>query len=167
MPRARTVSIDEVRNQLGENAKARWYTTSRGQKYVLFERKHKFPRGNGIRLQFKLRKSRGQSLTDDLRGIKRSQERAEKQANVKRGNGLFDNPLSSRPTVIGVVRVIRKKQVGRLLRLQQQGKKLTRSQQRRLFNLAKKKGATNQSGAKLPKGTDPQTLIFLSRLSRR
>jgi len=157
MPRARTVSIDEISQRL-PNARGRYFTNKRGQKFIVFERKHKFPRGNGIRLQFKLRKTSGGSLTDELRSIKVHQERAEKLANVKRGNGLFDNPLQSQPNVIGVVRIIRKKQVGRLLKLQQQGKKLTRTQQRRLFNLAKKKGA------KVPRGTDPDTVVLLSQL---
>jgi len=158
MPRARTVSINEVQQRLGANAKARYFTNKRGQKFVIFEKKHPFPRGNGVRLEFK-RKSVG-NLTDELRGIKRRQEKAEKAAGVKRGNGLFDNPLSSEPNVVGVKRIIRKQQIAKQLRLHQAGKipthKLSKKAQARVFGIAKRQGA------KIPKGIDPADVQFLA-----
>jgi hypothetical protein len=157
MPRAKTVSINEVQDRL-RGSRGRYFTNKRGQKFVVFEKKHKFPRGHGIRVQFK-RKSSG-SLTDQLREIKRNQERAEKQAGVKKGNGLFDNPLSSEPQVIGVQRVIRKQQIARQLKAFKAGKriKLSKKAQKRLLGVAK------QKGARIPRGTDPQSIILLSQL---
>jgi len=159
MPRARTVSIDQVRETL-PGAKGRFFTNKRGQKFVVFEKKHKFPRGNGIRVEFKLRKTRGSSLNDQLRGIKNSQERAEKAAGVKRGNGLFDNPLSGEPNVIGVKKIIRKQQVAKQIRQFKAGKriKLSKKAQKKLLGIAKTKGA------RIPKGTDPQSVILLSQI---
>lgn len=158
MPRARTISLNEVQDRIGGNAKARYLTNKRGQKFIIFEKKHPFPRGKGVRLSFK-RKSAG-NLTDELRTIKRRQEKAEKAAGVKRGNGLFDNPLSSDPNVIGVVKVIRKQQIAKQVRLHQAGKipthKLSKKAQARVFGLAKRQGA------KIPRGVDPADVQFLA-----
>ena len=49
-------------------------------------------------------------LTPELQRIKARQTRAERKAGVRVGNGLFDDPLSSNPKVIGVVKVQRKRQ---------------------------------------------------------
>jgi hypothetical protein len=158
MPRARTVTISEVQDRLGGNTKARFFTTKRGQKAVIFEKKHPFPRGKGVRLEFK-RKSAG-NLTDELRTIKRRQEKAERLAGVKRGNGLFDNPLSGDPNVIGVKRIIRKQQVAKQVRLHKAGKipihRLSKKAQARVLGLAKKQGA------KIPKGVNAADILFIT-----
>jgi len=49
-------------------------------------------------------------LTPDLQRIKARQTRAERKAGIRVGNGLFDNPLSERPVVIGMVKPQRRKQ---------------------------------------------------------
>ena len=157
MPRSRTISLSEVHGRLGGDAKARYLTNKRGQKFIIFEKKHPFPRGKGVRLEFK-RKS-ATNLTDELRSIKIRQEKAEKAAGIKRGNGLFDNPLSNEPNVIGVKRIIRKQQIAKQIRLHQAGKipthRLSKKAQERFFGLAKRKGA------KIPKGTRPDQLSFV------
>lgn len=90
-------------------------TNKKGQKFVIgVAQKNPYPRGRGVRFEFK--RGSGVLLDGNLKSIKRNQEIAEKAAKVKRGNGLFDNPLSSRPRVIGVKRIIRKKQIAAKLR---------------------------------------------------
>ncbi len=90
-------------------------TNKKGQKFVIgVAKKNPFPRGNGVRFLFK--RGSASFLTGNLNLIKKNQERAEKRAKVKRGNGLFDDPLSGRPSVVGVVKIIRKKQLAAKLR---------------------------------------------------
>lgn len=67
-----------------------------------------FQQGRGVRLQVRYyRDIRGNSR---LVKIKQNQIRAERKADVRVGTGLFDDPLSDNPKVIGVVRPARRKQ---------------------------------------------------------
>ncbi len=121
------------------NAKGVFRTTRKGQKvFIAFEKKHKFPQGKGIRVTFGRKK--GSEVTGQLHSIKRAQERAEKKQGIKRGVGLFDNPLSSSPNVIGVRRVVRKTQLETQIKKFQQGKikKLSKSA---LLKVQKRKGS--------------------------
>jgi len=62
--------------------------------------------GRGSRFTVRYRRY----LTPDLAVIKARQIRAERKAGIRVGYGLFDNPLSERPVVIGVVKPQRKRQ---------------------------------------------------------
>lgn len=109
-------------------AKGVFRTTKKGQKvFIAFEKKHKFPQGKGIRVIFGRKK--GSDVSGELHSIKRSQERAERQAGIKRGVGLFDNPLAPNPKVVGVRRIVRKTQLETQIKKFQQGKikKLSKS----------------------------------------
>ncbi|GEM_PF-6907359 len=109
-------------------AKGVFRTTKKGQKiFIAFEKKHKFPQGNGIRILFGRKK--GSDITGELISIKRAQERAERKEGIKRGVGLFDNPLASNPKVVGVRRIVRKTQLETQIKKFQQGKirKLSKS----------------------------------------
>ncbi len=102
-------------SDLPPNMKLIVRTNRKGQKFVIgVAQKNPYPRGKGVRFEFK--RGSASFLTGNLATIKRNQEIAEKRAKVKRGNGLFDNPLSVSPRVIGVKRIIRKKQIAAKLR---------------------------------------------------
>lgn len=134
MPRAPSITAAEF-GARNPQAKGRYFTNKRGQKvYVAYEKKHKFPQGRGIRVDFK-RKTPAGILTNELLRIKRNQERAERRAKIKKGIGLFDNPLSDNLKVIGVKRVVRKQQVEAQIRkfrqAQQQGRTIKLSKKAR------------------------------------
>ncbi len=141
-------------------AKGVFRTTKKGQKvFIAFEKKHKFPQGKGIRVSFGRKK--GIEITDELRSIKKAQERAERKDGIKRGVGLFDNPLSPNPRVVGVRRVVRKTQLETQIKKFQQGKikKLSKSAlqkvQRRKGGRGKITGVIiqNNTRANVPSGT--------------
>jgi len=107
--------------QLNPRAKGNWRTTKKGQKvFIAFDKKHKFPQGKGIRVTFG--RKRGVDISGELLSIKRAQERAERKEGIKRGVGLFDNPLATTPEVIGVRRIVRKTQLETQIKKYQQGK---------------------------------------------
>ncbi len=124
--------------QINPRAKGNWRTTKKGQKvFIAFDKKHKLPQGKGIRVTFGRKK--GADVSSELLSIKRSQERAERKAGIKRGVGLFDNPLSSNPKAIGVRRIVRKTQLETQIKKFQQGKikKLSKSA---LLKVQRRKG---------------------------
>lgn len=94
---------------------SKWITLANGQK-ILVKKGTKFrkakrtdlPQGHGSRLH--LRYWKYVAPHAELVRIKRMQERAERRAGVRVGNGLFDNPLSPNPRIIGVVKPERKRQ---------------------------------------------------------
>jgi len=103
------------------NAKGVYRTTKKGQKiFIAVEKKHQFPQGKGIRVTFGRKK--GVLISGQLLSIKRAQERAERKKGIKRGVGLFDNPLAADPEVIGVRRIVRKTQLETQIKKFQQGK---------------------------------------------
>lgn len=114
MPRAPRITAAEF-GKRNPQAKGVFRTGKGGQKFfIAFEKKHRFPQGKGVRVTFG--RGTGGNLTNELRNIKRNQERAERKVKIKKGIGLFDNPLSNQPNVIGVKRVVRKKQVAAQIR---------------------------------------------------
>lgn len=128
-------------------AKGVFRTTKKGQRiFIAFEKKHKFPQGKGIRLSFGRKK--GVQITDELRSIKKAQERSERKAGVKRGVGLFDNPLSSHPEVVGVRRIVRKSQLQSQIRRFERGetKKLSKRARVRAESLLRVKGRKGARG---------------------
>jgi len=155
MARPRVISADEAARIFPQNRYI-WRTNKRGQAILVsVSKKHKFARGKGIRMEFKRRSQ----LTGSLSNVKGNQQRAEKLAGVKRGTGLFDDPLSSTPTVIGVTRVVRKPQLKRLLRQQAAGKNvkipkrltLTRNELKQISRQGAPKVLKSPSEVKLPR----------------
>ena len=154
MPRAPKLSAEEFARR-SPGAKGIYRTSKKGQKFfIAFEKKHKYPQGRGIRVQF----GRGisGSLTSELASIKRAQERAERQAKIKKGIGLFDNPLSSEPRVIGVKRIVRKAQVKAQIRRYQQGLvqgKRIKLSKKALERLQRRGGSSSSRSRLLESGT--------------
>lgn len=145
MPRSPKVSAAEFAQRVPQ-AKGSWRTSKKGQKFIIFEKKHKYPQGHGIRLEYK--RGAGGLLTGQLASIKRAQERAERQAGVKKGIGLFDNPLSATPRVIGVKRIVRKTQLKAQIRKFQQGKRVKLSK-KALERLTRMSGRGKPGGGKV------------------
>lgn len=117
MPRAKKITAEEL-VRLSPSAKGVWRTTKKGTKIWIYEKGHKFPRGHGSRLLIK----RNARLSSQAASVKAAQERAERQAGIKKGTGLFDDPFSPNPRVTGVTRIVRKAQIKALVRKYQAGK---------------------------------------------
>ncbi len=113
MPRAPRITPEEFSRLAGGQAKGIYRTNKKGQPiYISYGKLHPLPRGRGSRLLYK----RGARLNPRLADIKRAQEKAEKNRGIKKGTGLFEDPLSPNPKVIGVTRIVRKQQLAAQLR---------------------------------------------------
>jgi len=168
MPRAPRITAGEFARRNPE-AKGIFRTDRRGVKiFIAFEKKHPFPQGKGIRVSF----GRGtrENLTDQLRLIKRNQEKAERKVKVKKGIGLFDNPLANSPNVVGVKRIVRKKQLESQIRRYEQGKSKKISS-RALDKLRRRKGGKGSIKGVLvqkgSKGSQAGELTFLALTGKR
>lgn len=164
MPRAPRITAGEF-GQRNPQAKGVFRTSKKGQKFfIAFEKKHKFPQGKGVRVTF----GRGSTsnLTNELRSVKRNQERSEKQAKIKKGIGLFDNPLSQSPKVIGVKRIVRKQQLQAQIRRFQQGRSKKISK-KALAKLQRRKGGKGSiQGVIQQKGKNPRDVVLLATTRR-
>jgi len=147
MPRPQKITAAEF-GARNPQAKGVFRTDKRGVRvFIAFEKKHKFPQGKGIRVTFGRSTTSG-NLTNELRNIKRNQERAEKKVKIKKGIGLFDNPLSPQPQVVGVKRIVRKQQLAAQIRRFQQGKSKKISK-KALAKFERRKGGTGSIKAKV------------------
>jgi len=147
MPRPQKITAAEF-GAKNPTAKGVFRTDKRGVKvFIAFEKKHKFPQGKGVRVTFG-RGSTSGNLTDELRNIKRNQERAEKRVKIKKGIGLFDNPLSPEPRVVGVKRIVRKQQLAAQIRKFQSGKSKKLSK-KALAKFERRKGGQGSIKAKV------------------
>jgi len=171
MPRAPKITAGEFGRRNPES-KGTFKTLRSGQRvFISFEKKHPFPQGKGVRVTFG-RGTRG-NLTDQLRNIKRSQEKAERKARVKKGIGLFDNPLANTPNVVGVKRIVRKKQLEGEIRRYQSGKskkissKALAKLRRRKDGKGSIKGVLVQKGQKGKSANELIILGFTKRSGKR
>jgi len=165
MPRAPKITAGEF-GQRNPQAKGVFRTSKKGQKFfIAFEKKHRFPQGNGVRVTFGRGSNRG-NLSSELQQIKRNQERAERQAKIKKGIGLFDNPLSQTPKVVGVKRIVRKQQLAAQIKRVQQGKSKKISK-RALAKLQRRKGGQGSIKGVVQQGKNPRDVVLLALTSRK
>lgn len=161
MPRPQKITAAEF-GARNPQAKGIFFTDKRGvRRFIASEKKHKFPQGKGIRVTFG-RGSTGGNLTNELKNIKRNQERAEKKVRIKRGIGLFDNPLSPQPQVVGVKRIVRKQQLAAQIRRFQQGKSKKISK-KALAKFERRKGGQGSiKGVVQQQGKNPRDVVLLA-----
>jgi len=166
MPRPQKITAAEF-GQRNPQAKGVFRTDKRGVRiFIASEKKHKFPQGKGIRVTFGRGSSVG-NLTNELRSIKKNQEKAEKKVRIKKGIGLFDNPLSPQPQVVGVKRIVRKQQLAAQIRRFKQGKtKILTKKALRKFE-GRKGGDGSIKGVVQQQGKNPRDVVLLALTERR